>query len=76
VLREIAEFDCCPGRGHLFVGAGLDFWPEYTTEVKRLVRQLDPDDRAHFLGVLTDEKLAFMCQNCDAFVRLDESCGR
>ena len=53
---------------HLFVGGALDSDSAYATAVRRMVHELHLSDNVHFLGVLSEEELAFMYRNCDAFV--------
>ena len=55
---------------HLFIGGGLVDWFEstYVATIKGMASDLFLSSHVHFLGELTEEELAFMYRNCDAFV--------
>ena len=55
---------------HLFIGGALVSWfgPAYVASIRGMVHELHLSDHVHFLGELTEEELAFMYRNCNAFV--------
>jgi len=55
---------------HVFIGGALVRWfgSTYPDTIRAMAYELHLSDHVHFLGELTEEELAYMYRNCDAFV--------